>query len=71
VIRMMGGYRNWGTWEERITELELGDQVEAVMRKILEAAVVMDPRERATASETMRMIPESWANMGDGEARNC
>ena len=64
----LGGTQGWMDWEARFKHLRgskdkaLSGEDEAVLRRVLKAALLFEPTERATAKEIVHMLPESWAN---------
>ena len=55
-------------WDERFKHMRgskdkaWSGEDEAVLRRVLKAALLFEPTERATAKEILPMLPEAWAN---------
>ena len=64
----LGGTQGWMDWEGRFKHLRgskdkpLSGVDEAVLRRVLKAALLFEPTKRATAKGIVHMLPESWAN---------
>ena len=54
-------------WDERFRNIRGSKDKalsgeEAVLGRVLKAALLFEPTERATAKEILPMLPEAWAN---------
>jgi serine/threonine protein kinase len=58
-------FRDVSVWEKRTEALyqRLGDDDAIVMTRILEAALVIDPTQRATIEDIVHMIPRNWGEV--------
>ncbi|KAA8908801.1 kinase-like domain-containing protein [Sphaerosporella brunnea] len=61
--------REESNWDEKFTRLRedpvtaLGQEDESVLRKVVGAALLVDPRERASAAEILALLLQGWPNI--------